>query len=80
MRHAKPFRLWQRGKFWYYRLAEEGKWVSTGKADRYDAETVAREEVARREAAGQAPPPPPAAEQTLKEYARPFSDGANAPT
>lgn len=79
MRHAKPYRLWKRGKFFYYRLADEGKWISTGKTEEYDAHTVAREELARREAAGQAPPPPPAAEQTLRGYSRPFSAGGNAP-
>jgi len=80
MRHAKPYRVWKRGKFWYYRLADEGKWISTGKTDRFDAETVAREEIERRKAAGQAPTTPPAAELTLGEYASPFSPGGGAPT
>jgi len=37
MRHPRPYRLWQRGNYFYYCLATGGRWRSTGKSTEINA-------------------------------------------
>ena len=66
MRHAKPYSLWKRGNYYYYRLAKDYNWKSTGRTTEVEAHRFIIEEVLNKPKEESKP------DITFRQYAEPF--------